>query len=296
MGNTNRPYIVSADIYLLLQKWASQKGFTLPPLDFFTELRKKMVVKLEEMFGLVDFVTEEDLQEGLSYFFQRNSLPVVSLDRIYVEAEFNLELTRAVDISGKDVGLKNRAGTPNLEYQLDLIKAGLAQTAAPAKIVLVDDVIFSGDMLMEVIEMLEKEGMEVAGVFAGIGVAEGVDKIKDKNIPVTCVYEYMEVIDEICERDFYPGVPLSGRLIANSSNIGSPYILPFGRPGKWASIPEEYQVEFSKFCWKQTSELFLAIEEYSGKKVFCYDLGRLIIDFPVNGTRYIKAIESVQVK
>ncbi len=289
----NKPYVVSADVYLLLKNWAIQKGFALPPLNFFTDLRKKMVVKLEEIFGSVDFISEDDLQQGFDYFFKRNNLPVVSLDRVYVEAKFNLELTRVVDELGSDVGLQHRAGTPDLIDQIKLIKSSLSQEVIPPKVVLTDDVIFSGDLLIRVIEMLEKERIEVAGVYAGIGVAEGVDKIKAKDILVACVYEYPEVIDEVCERDFYPGVPLSGRLIVNSPNICSPYLLPFGNPGKWASIPEEFQADFSSFCWEQTRQLFLAIEDYSKKQVFCHDLGRLIINFPVNGTSYVKAIKTL---
>jgi len=289
----NRPYVVSADIYLLLQKWSARTGFTLPPAEFFAELRVEMSDKLSEIFGPVELVGERKLQQGFTEFFLSNSLPIVSLDRIYVGAEHNLELTRAVDENGNDLGLRNRAGTPSLARQLRSLQDKLSGGTARRKIALVDDVIFSGDLLLKVVDMLESINFEVASVYAGIGIADGVDKVKARNIPIACVCQYDEVIDEVCERDFYPGVPLSGRLIAGIENTCLPYILPFGKPGKWASIPEDQQLDFSLFCWQQTSRLFAAIEQYSRREVFCHDLGRLVAHLPTNGVRYVEAIKTV---
>ncbi|MFA5154984.1 MAG: hypothetical protein WC453_00970 [Patescibacteria group bacterium] len=285
----DKPYVVSADIHLLLQEWAKQKGLILPPSAFFTQLRREMVAKLEKIFGRVELVGEERLRQGFNDLLKDNGLPVISLDRIYVATEYNLEVTRIVDSNGRDLGSQNRAGTPNLDNQLRLIKDSLSQGANTREVVLADDVIFSGDLLLKAVDLLKKVDIKVVKVFAGIGITEGVEKIEARNIPVKCVCEYSEVIDEVCERDFYPGVPLSGRLVAGTENIGSPYLLPFGKQKKWASIPEEYQVDFSQFCWRQTILLFSAIEHYSQRVVYCSDLGRLIVNLPTNGTRFVDA-------
>ena len=34
-----KPYVVSADIRILLQPWADEKGFVLPNSDFFGQIR-----------------------------------------------------------------------------------------------------------------------------------------------------------------------------------------------------------------------------------------------------------------
>lgn len=289
----NRPYIISEDIYLLLKRWAVENDFTLPSKEFFLDLRKEMADKLGKIFDKVELITEDTLKQGFDSFFKSNKLPVISLDRVYVEVENNLEITRIVDGLGRDLGLKNRSGAPNLKTQLEIIEANFVKTAYLQEVVLVDDVIFSGELALGVIEHLRKINIKVVVVFAGIGVAEGVKKIRNYGIAVDCVREYSEVIDEICERDFYPGVPLSGRLVGGANNVATPYILPHGKPGKWASIPKEFQKDFSKFCWQQTSRLFSAIECASQKPVRCCDLGRLILNFPNDDTRYIDAIVSV---
>lgn len=282
----NGPYVVSADIYLLLKKWASAKNFTLPPTDFFAKLRSDLRDKLAAIFARVDLLTEDKLQEGLRSLMASEWRPVVSLDRVYTEAQFTLELTRAVNARGDDLGLVNRFGTPTLERQLEPLRD-------LKEVVLVDDVIFSGDLFVKVIDRLAEIGVKVGGAYAGVGIGPGLDKIRDHGIQARCVYEYSEVIDEICERDFYPGVPLSGRLVAGNGNISLPYILPFGRPGAWASIPDECQKDFSEFCWRQTIALFSEIERYSQRIVRCRDLERSVKEFFGQESRYVDAIAAI---
>jgi len=292
MSSNIYSYVVSADIYLLLQDWAKRKGFILPPQEFFTQLREKMVAKLTQIFGQVELIGEEILQQGLTDLIKENNWSVISLDRIYVKSEYNLDLTRVVDKYGEDTGIQNRGGTLSLTDQLRSIKRSLFIKDAPPEVALVDDVIFSGNLLLEVINLLQKEGIKVVHVYAGIGVSQGVGKIRAKGIPVSCVEERENVVDEVCERDFYPGAPLSGRLLEGTHNVGLPYIQPYGQPGKWASIPEKFRADFSKFCWEQTIQLFVEIEKYSDKIVSCQDLDRLVIEMPADGTRFVDAIQT----
>jgi hypothetical protein len=86
-------------------------------------------------------------------------------------------------------------------------------------------------------------------------------------------------------------VPLSGRLLAGPGNIGVPYLLPFGDPGGWASIPQRHHGHVSRFCLQQTISLFKAIEEASGRTVQCCDLGRAVFGLPRDDTRYVTALE-----
>ena len=126
------------------------------------------------------------------------------------------------------------------------------------------------------VRLLKRMHIQVPCVCVGIGIAGGVRKLQALGCAVRCVRFYEAVIDEVCERDFYPGIPLSGRLVAKSSNVGMPYILPFGRPKEWATIPEEWHRELSRFCLTQTIRLFTEIERHSGKIVASHLLPRQV--------------------
>jgi hypothetical protein len=284
----SKPYVVSADIKTLLEPWAMEKGFTLPSPDFFNQLRLDFTDKMKSIFPGFELVSEEELTDGLAEMVKENGVVPVSLDRVYYRSQPSIDIARVVDSEGNNRGLGKRADSSLLLSQFrELKKRGLTQVA------LVDDVIFTGDLLERVSGVLENMGIEVPLIYAGIGIGEGIDKLSANGRKVLCVREYPEVIDEICERDFYPGVPLSGRLVGESDNTGAPYILPFGNPVEWASIPSESQVSFSRFCLNQTIKLFSAIENNSERAVSCADVERKVIGMPKDDTRFVDALQGI---
>jgi len=284
----DKPYVVSADIYLLMKGWANQNGFILPKREFFCHLREKFSSYMQGIFPEFELVSEEEIFRGLAKLVVESNLPAISLDRVYFTGEFNLEIARLVDKNGEDRGLGCRAGTPPLTEQIRKL-----QTSGIHEVVVVDDVVFSGALLERIIELLSGIGIRVPLVCAGIGIAEGINRINGTKREIRCVRVYEEVADEVCERDFYPGVPLSGRLLVGGENIGVPYLLPFGNPESWASIPSEQTATFSKFCLHQTISLFDEIERYSDKQVFCRDLGRKVVGLPMDGTRYTDVLRKI---
>lgn len=283
-----KPYIVSADICLLIKNWAIKNGFLLPEQDFFCQLRKGFSNHMQEIFPQFEFVSEEEISYGLDTLVVESSLPTISLDHVYFTSELNLEITRLVDKDGNDQGLGHRFGTPSLTQQIRKLKMNGVHKA-----IIVDDVIFTGALLERIIELLSKVDIRVPLVCAGIGIAEGIKRISGTRREICCVRTYGEAIDEVCERDFYPGVPLSGRLLAGSNNIGVPYLLPFGKPESWASIPSEYVKTFSRFCLHQTISLFDEVERCSGKQVLCQDLGRKVVGLPTDETQYTSALHKI---
>ncbi|MGI8420400.1 MAG: hypothetical protein ACR2LN_07225 [Candidatus Levyibacteriota bacterium] len=281
------PYVVSADIQLLLKPWSERNDFTLPNRSFFDQLRIDFSTRMQLIFPGFELVSEDELTNGLTEMIKTNGVTPVSLDRVYYRSEPSLDLARIVDGEGRNKGVGRRADSPVLLAQFrELTRRGLAQVA------LVDDVIFTGDMLERVSGVLEKMGIAVPLIYAGIGIGEGIEKLSQNGRKVLCVKEYPEVIDEICERDFYPGVPLSGRRVNTDDNTGVPYILPFGDPGGWASIPRESQGSLSRFCLIQTIKLFNEIEDVSGKLVTCSDLERKVIGLPKDKTRFVDALSA----
>lgn len=282
------PYIVSADISLLLQDWAVQNGFTTPSIDFFNRLRETFSAQMRQIFPCFELVSEEEILQGIANLVSESGLPLISLDGVYCKSELSFEITRSVNEKGESCGWVNRYGTPSISQQLETLRSSGVKEA-----VLVDDVVFSGNMIARVTDLLSNIGIEIPLVCAGIGIGTGINRINSTKQAVRCVRAFSQVIDEVCERDFYPGTPLSGRLLVNSKNIGVPYILPFGNPKSWASIPHRNTAPFSKFCLKQTIMLFEEIERCSDREILCQDLGRRVADLPANNIRYTDALRKI---
>lgn len=277
-----KPYVVSEDIQIVLKKWAENRGFVLPDQGYFNTLRSRFSEAFRYVFPSFELVSEKTLTDGLSSLVAGTNLLPVSLDRVYFPAENGIDITRYVDTYGENKGLGRRSGSETLRQQFERIRAnGIKEVA------LVDDVVFSGDLLIRVSKVLEVCGIQTPVVCAAITVSEGVDKLQATGKTVYAVKTYDSVIDEVCERDFYPGVPLSGRTFASDISYGVPYIYPFGKPTNWASIPEYAATLLSTFCLQQTIGLFESIEESSGRVVTVGDLDRRVVTIAQEQNRFV---------
>ena len=70
-----------------------------------------------------------------------------------------------------------------------------------------------------------------------------------------------DVIDQICERDFYFGIAGSGIMIRTDNGLyKAPYFKPYGNPNERASIPKEYENYFSKGCLERSIYLWEQID------------------------------------
>lgn len=297
---SNKPYVVSGDIYLLLKEWARQRQFILPSQAFFSELRKEFSDEMVQIFPGYEFISEEELLADMRKFADKASAPVVSLSPVYSIANYTIEVTRMLaDESGmrsKEIGICSRFGKPAIIRQIRAM-----QKFGVKEITLADDVIFTGSSMLRLISLLNESGINVTQIIAGIGIGPGVSILR--NIcNVNCVKEYEEVIDQVCERDFYPGTPYCGRSVRSGLDMGRPYILPFGKPESWASIPKDYAEHVSEFCLKQTIKLFREIKKPAsvGDEILYGDIDRKIStgwEFPLNhgpydyGRPFIKVLE-----
>ena len=82
-----------------------------------------------------------------------------------------------------------------------------------------------------------------------------------------------DIIDQICERDFYFGIAGSGISIKTKKEVlKAPYFLPFGDPINRASIPKEYATYFSKTCIKRSIILWEEIERLTKRKILINEL------------------------
>lgn len=285
------PYIVSADIKLLLERWAQERGFVLPRDEFFGNLRDEFSRVMRSIFPNYEFVPENELVQGLNKLAQDSSYPVVSIDRAYCPTELTLDITRlcqTVENGGTTVGARH--GKPGVDEQIARIRQ------ASNVITLLDDVVFEGQTVLRLIEVLGEKGVHVASVIAGIGIGEGVNCIQETGVVVRCVRRYSSAIDEVCERDFYPGVPFSGRSLSGDANVGISYLLPDGKPDKWASIPAEWCLPVSRACLKNTYSLFAQIGRVSERKVLISDLDRWLYGYTDGAMSVLEMIQSMALR
>jgi hypothetical protein len=284
------PYIVSADIETLLRRWCERSGFVAPPSLFVRDIRTEFHGFMSGVFPGYAMIEEEDMRTAMADLAEKYNFPMVALDTLYCSSGLRLEVCRVTNESGEVTGMTNRAGAPSLLEQIKHIKAsGLHE------ITLADDVIFSGKLVVDIIGHLKSHGLIVKNVCACIGIKEGIDKIAQIVEHVDCAYSYDAIIDEVCERDFYPGIPLSGRLLEGSDNVGMPYIYPFGDPVSWASIPVDKASAFSRLCLGLTTELFQEIERLSKRPVLYRNVPRKVYTLPESegDTRFVELLQSV---
>jgi hypothetical protein len=92
-------------------------------------------------------------------------------------------------------------------------------------------------------------------------------------------YEWMP------DHDFIPFAPNCGRVYGgkfgreilpyythDGMSYSIPYILPFGDPANWASIPQKNVVEFSEFCLRAARHMFREIENLNKRDITVKDL------------------------
>lgn len=279
-----KPYVISSDLYGLMQAWSREKGYRLPPRRFFNGLTKDLQKELRRAFGgKVEVVSDKKLKRGMNRLARRSPYPVISLDRAYVDdktpnVEGYLDLTRLVDRNQNGLGLAGRDGKTTLQEEV----AKHASDGAVKPVVLIDDVIFGGDTNLQIADAMRRVNRPVAQMISGITIGEGGDKIRKTGVRIDSVREYADVVDEVCERDFFAGVPLSGKVMRLPGGFVAsvPYMEPFAAEGKmrgYASIGPDKVRQFSEFCLDQSARLWEGVEQASGKKVPTADLPKPII-------------------
>ncbi len=280
-----KPYVISRGLKSIIKKWCSENDLIAPNDEFFIEMSNRLENELEKMFPAVEIISHREISSGIKLLVKESGLTPISLDRIYFKSELNMDITRKMLPNRDKYIIGNRFGTLPVNEQLKLIHESDAK-----EVVLIDDVLFSGGTIVSMIESLKVINVEVRLVCVGIGIEEGIENVV-KHAQVKCYKIYDEVIDEICNWDFYPGVPSAGRLIEGSNNVGRPYCEPFGDITNWASIPEKYATNFSQFLIRESIRLFEEIEKLSGVVIKCEDLPRKVWSMPTDGTRFVDALK-----
>lgn len=211
----------------------------------------------------------------------------MSLDKIYYrqrEKDFFLDCTR-LDKSKDLVSRKDPNDLESVDKQIKEISEKLKQ-AGNGEVVLVDDVVFSGNVLRSIISKFESNGIKVIGIRSAISTEESYEsfnKTLEKGLKCGIILG-KDVIDQICERDFYFGIAQSGISVKgeNGRIYKAPYFKPFGNPVERASIPKMYEDVFSNNCLMRSMYLWKKIEDRSLRPIKVKELPEEINDLDEN--------------
>lgn len=264
----------------------------------------------------LEFIDYSELKKGISDLLaeeRKSGLPVISLDRLYIDnSEFNLSISRLTNPRTGEKGLGPREGRsvslrelgveqeqPTIDQQLDEIASDLKQRGKKEAII-ADVGIFSGESLIGIMDRFKERGIKIKSIVSGLSVREGVDNLKKYGVDVKSVRVYEAVHDWLEARDFFPGVPASGRIagqpvwgtseyrvieseprvkrlshaieVITRTPYSLPYIFPFGDPVGWASLPKESANEVSRVCLEESIGIHKMLEEENGRPVTVRDL------------------------
>ncbi len=283
-------YIISTALYALMEKWANSALLEIPRKEYFDDIAVSFKSKLSEYSLEPTLITEDEYDTGMKQLSDDTLYPVISLDRNYTKANAlnvigNIDLTRAVDSDLNSIGLIERDGSSCIKAQANKIN----NCGQIIDVCLLDDVLFSGSTCLDVVQMLKPYNINVKSMSANIAMDLGIQKLQENDLNVSANFIFKDAIEEVCIRDFIPGAPLSGRTVQydDKKQSGVPYILPFGKLGKWASIPEENRIDFSLFSLETSIDMWSRIEDVNNSRLFSSQLPRKIFginkdDFIVN--------------
>jgi hypothetical protein len=193
-----------------------------------------------------------------------------------------IEINRIVDQGGNIIGLGPRPGAMTLKKQI----SGIAAMANGSPVVLVEDGIFTGSTLIYLLKHLREFRVNVVAITAGICFPTAVDRLKKEFAgELVIVQEVEKPYEWMPDHDFVPFAPNCGRVFggtfgkdmlpyytSDGLSYCFPYILPFGDPVKWASIPEEHAYSFSYLCLERACSLFQMLDQLNGRKIMAADL------------------------
>ena len=226
-----KPYVISEELDIIDADYIQKNKID--------EFRESLDDDLRSMGKNTTWVSSNELRQGMNNIIAKTRLPIASLDDRYVtSADGWIGMSRGVDGNLNDIGYLPRVGYLSIARQLDEI------ASIGDEIVVVDDVVFSGEMICKLKEELQKRNVKIGAVACGILIGEGAEKLQDAGINIEAVRVFDEVDDELCERDFAV-VAGSGRRV-KSPAVNALYICnEFGKPTEWASIPSPYVNEFA---------------------------------------------------
>ncbi|MEE3342727.1 MAG: hypothetical protein VZS44_01395 [Bacilli bacterium] len=204
------------------------------------------------------------------------TIPIVTLDKIYIRPdEKNIYFLDCTRVDGTNEIISRTS--ESLDYQI----SRLSNQIQAKQIILADDVVFSGNVLKDIINRFNKYNIKVVGIISSLTTSKAY-YIFNQNLKYGLITNYLmstSVIDQICERDFYFGIAGSGIMInTNNGLYKAPYFKPYGNPNERASIPDKYEKYFSKGCLYRSTYLWEEIDKQKKTNTKISELPERIIN------------------
>lgn len=239
-----KPYVISAELDL-----ANSSTRNIVQANKVEAFRESLDADLRRLGKNTLWVASQDLRQGIQTTIARSPLPIVSLDDRYVEsADGFIGISRGVNEQLNDSGYTPRVDYPSIANQLD------STASLGREVAVVDDVLFSGEMVSWLSDELARRSVKIGTVICGIAINEGIEKLLTRGIDVQAAQTFDDVEDELCERDFAV-VPGSGRRIVDRG-MNALYFDPFyGRPSTWASIPNAAVNQFASASYVRSIDI-----------------------------------------
>lgn len=177
-----------------------------------------------------------------------------------------LNINRLFNTEGEMIGHGPRPGFKPLDEQFE----DLAKKIAGRSVVLIEDGAFTGGTLRFVLNKLSELGLKVTAVVIGFCCTRAHAVLNEVfNGKLMIVDPLENLVDWIPDHDLIPFIPNCGRVLGeqslstftpihgeNGASSAYPYILPFGKMEKWATMPSECARDLSCFCLDTSIEIF----------------------------------------
>lgn len=312
-GNT---YLVTEDLSKIISSWCQEQGkpFPDPEGPFYKAIMSSLCDALQRFCfpnGDVKVIDvprasfADILERGRSYDANLLNEFWVSLDHVYSNVDekdqngYEISITRFVDEDGVEL----RRG-PRPESNFDTIREQVLACArcwrdaskdGPRPVVLVDDGTFTGETITTILEELAHEKMYVESVRLGVANPWAINKIAGwvhqtgHSVRfLGCLKLCPPVFDWVAERDFFAGVPLSGRVVGHIENdvvrphraepsgkpFRKPYLAGWGRLGDWAHI-EKGKDRFTRAALDLSITLWEELERLWEQKISVGELAAI---------------------
>lgn len=177
-----------------------------------------------------------------------------------------LNINRLFNTEGEMIGHGPRPGFKSLAEQF----AELVEKIAGRSVVLIEDGAFTGGTMRFVLNQLNELGLKVTAVVIGFCCTRAHAVLKEVFRGELVIVDPLEnLVDWIPDHDLIPFIPNCGRVLGEKVPSGYapiqtvsgmscayPYILPFGKMEKWATMPAKSAQDLSLFCLNTSIEIF----------------------------------------
>lgn len=287
---SKKTYLLVLDLPEMMEAY-ERVGLEIPDISFFQGCQQRLIKKLWEIMPdySLEMIEANKLTNKIVSLL--HDLLTVTPEAVVVStvgavaAKTNghcLQINRVIDPTGKTLGVGARPGNNSLLSQFDEIKERFAKKP----VVLVEDGSFSGSTMKCMIEICSAMQIEIKCIAIGFLFSPAMEAIlkvfpREKDI---LFWRKGNFVDWMPDHDFFPFVPNSGKVIGfpyatklmnfnmpvylhSGVSLCKPYVLPYGNPVEWASIPEERAKEFSVFCLRETREIFHEMERLNRRPI-----------------------------